>query len=443
MPESNLIQTFERRLVELGCPPQQTRRAVQEMANHYEDLQHAARNEGLSAAEAEAYAEKRLGEPVVLAEHAASGLRQSSWWGRHRVLGFCILPPLCFGPAWILCVLLCGSLLWLLELAFGPSTGSWVTGVMARIGQAGDFLPILEAVLNASVIGWFAVLFCWLAAKSAAGSKWALFACVTSAVHAVFFHIHLTAHHLAIAYSWKPNWICAISPLLVAGGFFLRQRWRERRPMAAFALPVLFLVLFSGCATQEKKPVSQRGWIGGEYKLARKKSVATEVSASPAMVGCLPQELARKQKAAVLVTSLDTNAPAQAAGLRTDDLVLELNHQPVTRLRDFRRIIDRSAPGSILAVRAYRDRQTLDFEVPVGKEAFRREGSFRIALPSVVQGWDLWPNPGFSLVFVGYEPNPGLRQQPGSSKDHFDEDWKVFAGIFEVSRGKRILAQKD
>ena len=97
----------------------------------------------------------------------------------------------------------------------------------------------------------------------------------------------------------------------------------------------------------------------------------------------------------------------------------------------------------MLAVRAYRDGQTLDFEVPVGKEAFRREGSFRIAFPSVVHGWDLWPNPGFSLVFVGYEPNPGLRQQPDSSKDHFDEDWKAFAGIFEVSRGKRILAQKD
>ena len=63
MPESNLIQTFERRLVELGCPPQQTRRAVQEMADHYEDLQHAARNEGLSAAEAEAYAKSAWENP--------------------------------------------------------------------------------------------------------------------------------------------------------------------------------------------------------------------------------------------------------------------------------------------------------------------------------------------------------------------------------------------
>lgn len=443
MPESNLIQKFESRLVELGCPVAKTRRAVHEMADHYEDLKHVAREEGLSTAEAEARAEKHLGEPLALAEHAASALRQASWWGRHRIIGFCVLPPLCLVPAWILCVLLCGSLLWLIELAFAPSAGTWITGLMAQTGKTGAFFPILEAVLNASLIGLFAVLFCWLAQRSAAGLKWAILACVTSAVHGLFFHISLTAHHLVIGYSWSPNWVCAITPLLVAGGFLLRQRRREIQPIVVLALPILFVVLFSGCASQNEKPVSQRGWIGGEYKLAQKKSIATAVSTSPAVVGCLPKELATKQKAAILITSLNTNAPAQAAGLRKDDLVLELNHQPVTRLRDFRRIIDRCEQGRTLAVRAYRDGQTLDFEVPVGTETFRREGSFRIAFPSVVHGWDLWPNPGFSLVFVGYEPNPGLRQQLGSSKDLFDEDWKVFAGIFELSGGKRILAQKD
>ena len=35
-----------------------------------------------------------MGEPVTLAEQAAAVLRQSSWWGRHRILGFCLLPPL-------------------------------------------------------------------------------------------------------------------------------------------------------------------------------------------------------------------------------------------------------------------------------------------------------------------------------------------------------------
>jgi hypothetical protein len=293
------------------------------------------------------------------------------------------------------------------------------------------------------VIGLFAIFFCWLAGRSAAGLKWAIFACTTSAVHGLFFHVGLTAHTLWIGYSWKPNWICALTPLLVAGGCLLRQMRKERQTMAVLVLPILCVGLLSGCASPKEKPVSQRGWIGGEYKLARKQSFATAMSASPAVIGCLPKELAAKQKAAILITSLNTNAPAQAAGLRKDDLVLELNHQPVTRLRDFRRIIDRCEPGGTLAVKVYREGQMLDFEVPVGKEAFRREGLFRITLPSVVHGWDLWPNPGFSLVFVGYHPNPGLRQQLGSAQDIFVEDWKLFAGIFELSDGKRILEQKN
>ena len=228
MRDSNLIRKFERRLVELGCPVATIRRAVQEMADHYEDMQQAALQEGLSAADVEVRAEKQLGEPLALAEHAASGSRQSSWWGRHRIVGFCILPPLCFGPAWLLCVLLCGSLFWLIELVFGDSAENWVTGIMAQTGKAGAFLPIFEAVLNASMIGVFVCLFCLLARRSAAGLKWAIFACATSAVHGLFFHINLTAHHLMIGYSWKPNWVCVITPLLVAGGVYFSQCGRSK-----------------------------------------------------------------------------------------------------------------------------------------------------------------------------------------------------------------------
>lgn len=30
----------------------------------------------------------------ALAERLADALRQSSWWGRHPLIGFCLLPPL-------------------------------------------------------------------------------------------------------------------------------------------------------------------------------------------------------------------------------------------------------------------------------------------------------------------------------------------------------------
>jgi hypothetical protein len=50
------------------------------------------------------------------------------------------------------------------------------------------------------MIGLFAVRFCWLARRSAAGLKWAIIACVTSAIQGLFFHIKLTAHDLTIGY---------------------------------------------------------------------------------------------------------------------------------------------------------------------------------------------------------------------------------------------------
>jgi hypothetical protein len=63
----------------------------------------------------------------------------------------------------------------------------------------------------------------------------------------------------------------------------------------------------------------------------------------------------------------------------------------------------------------------------------------------VVHPWDLWPNPGFSLALLGYQPNrnsaadldPKHPNQPV-----YAEDWKAFAGIVDWSVGKRILSQE-
>ena len=103
------------------------------------------------------------------------------------------------------------------------------------------------------------------------------------------------------------------------------------------------------------KPVLQRGWIGGEYVLAKPASFLVAMASTPGVVGSLPASVQQIQKAAVLVKELNTNTPAQLAGLRKGDLILELNHQPVTGLRAFRRIIDQSAPRTGLTVKAWRN----------------------------------------------------------------------------------------
>jgi hypothetical protein len=78
MPDAMLITQFERRLVEMGCPSRRLAESVHELAEHYEDLKQAAREEGFSEKEAEAQASARLGNPVLLAENAVNMLRESS-----------------------------------------------------------------------------------------------------------------------------------------------------------------------------------------------------------------------------------------------------------------------------------------------------------------------------------------------------------------------------
>src|ERR1051326_6459205 len=82
MRDAKVIERFQRRLLELGCPGKKVRRAAQELADHYEDLKQAALEDGLSDAASEERAAGLLGEPIALAERTAAALRHSSWWGR-------------------------------------------------------------------------------------------------------------------------------------------------------------------------------------------------------------------------------------------------------------------------------------------------------------------------------------------------------------------------
>ncbi len=212
--------------------------------------------------------------------------------------------------------------------------------------------------------------------------------------------------------------------------------------ICTFLFAGLLALSLAGCAGTKTKPVSQRGWIGGEYVLAKYWTPWVILANSPGVRGSLPKSLRSTQKAAVQITSMATNAPAQAAGLRTGDFVLEVNHRPMTSLQAFRRTIDRSEPGTMVAIKAYRDGQFTNCQVAVGREKYKNGGYFSIAVPTVVHYWDLWPNPGFSLVCVGYEPNPGVRHDLGKNHEVYDENWSAYLVFMEVSTGKRVLAQE-
>ena len=187
--------------------------------------------------------------------------------------------------------------------------------------------------------------------------------------------------------------------------------------------------LRQSAATKEKPP-QERGWLGGQFWEAKS----------------FPKSVADRQPEAILVGQLRTNTPAAVAGLREGDFILELNHQPVMKLRDFRRTIDQTAPGTLLAVTASRDGQIAEYQVPLGREKFRNGGNFTIGLPGFARGWQLWPSkshPGLSVVFAGYSVNTGRREELAPrQKEAYDEHWKVWLAIMELSKGQKVVAEE-
>jgi PDZ domain-containing protein len=218
---------------------------------------------------------------------------------------------------------------------------------------------------------------------------------------------------------------------------------------AAFLLGAL-AAGFAGCssAPPKAKPIHQRGWVGGEYKLAEKPHFFRSTEA----VEAFPKALGHEREKAILVTALSSNTPARLAGLRQGDLVLEVNHSPMTRLKDFRALIDRSDPGTALPMKVYRNGESIDFQVVVGRETFRHWGTFMIALPPIFRAPDLWPNPDFSLIVLGYETHH-KRTELGSVESTYirschadyhpwEDEWDTWLVLFRTLKSKEILSQE-
>jgi membrane-associated protease RseP (regulator of RpoE activity) len=147
------------------------------------------------------------------------------------------------------------------------------------------------------------------------------------------------------------------------------------------------------------------------------------------------------QSKAVYVAGLATNSPAYIAGLRTNDYVAEWNTRKVTSLHQFRWLLNNAPADATINVKALRNDQPLDLTIHAGTEKFYNHGWFALTLPSFVEGWDLWPDPGFSLVFFGYEPKQKIRRDLNAEKELTFEKWHTWCAIFEVSASDQIVGQ--
>jgi len=227
-------------------------------------------------------------------------------------------------------------------------------------------------------------------------------------------------------------------------------------------IPYLFTasLMLGGTLTHAKEaPEQQRGWIGGTYERAKSSRSGSEyVFGADHTHFAFPPGLTNSQTAGFLLTALATNTPAWLAGLREGDLILALGDQPVIDWPTFSQTIASAQPGESLRVKAWRGGKPLEYQVTVGREKYRPLGYFTVALPAFISKLHPIPTseaPSFSLIALGYEHLPGPQVELGTVEKQFDHvchpkdkltgyntDWRCWLVIFEVKKGRQVLAQE-
>ena len=446
MRNQAMLQELQRHLARLGCPAARTDRLLREAAEHLEDNARDGCARGLSASEAERQAVANLGEATALAECSMASVRQAHWYGRHRFLAFAVLPPIGFFVWFLSWIALSGSVDRWLHI-----TGSGVEGVEPN-------LPLIKLAVRSVYYSGILVVpafFCWLAWTRCCGWKAMLLVCGGSALHGLFQKLSVTEHQVAWGYTigW-PDWTNVSAPLLIGAiAWWVVRRGPARLRLTTPVCVAAVSLLFSGCAAHPRS--QDRGWIGGEYKLAKLPSPWSSLDTAPAF----PRELQSRQPAGILVTALSSNAPAFVAGIRPGDLVLKVEDQPASKLSMFRRSIDRERPGHPLAITIFRDGQILEPQVTGGREVYESWHTLSIGTPRFAE-LDLWPNPSFSLVAAGYKRDP-RRTEIAAPETHFvrnyghgagdhspapdvfsPEGWRFWVPFLELSSWRRMLSQE-
>jgi hypothetical protein len=222
---------------------------------------------------------------------------------------------------------------------------------------------------------------------------------------------------------------------------------------------VCLVFLFAGCGSN--KVAQQRGWIGGEFLVAKRPSWIV-AGGGPAVIPALPRQLEGKQKAAIFVSEVYSNTPLATAGIRAGDLILTVDRRPVGKLTALHRIIDGCKPGSTVSLEVFRDGEARDLKVTIGRETYRNWHNFTVGIGiSSRLELDLIPDPDFSLVALGYSRNR-LRGELHSPRNEFmrqihaadrkesgedlgpvnGEGWRTWLAIFSVGEYKSILSQE-
>jgi len=229
MPRTDFIEQLHWRLVELDCPGPQARRLVREVADHREDLKRAALAEGLPEVEAEVRADVQLGEPLALAEQLMTALRRSSWWGRHYIVAFGLLPLLTFPVLWALLLALQMSLAFALDYGWDSKK----LHVLVNDPAIFNYFVLVFHFMDYIALVLVTLLFCWLARRAAVGSRWMVIACVICSVLTLITWGKIEPHSFFMGFTADSHlhlqWIRGAIPLAVVGVVYVFQRRMAQR----------------------------------------------------------------------------------------------------------------------------------------------------------------------------------------------------------------------
>lgn len=221
------------------------------------------------------------------------------------------------------------------------------------------------------------------------------------------------------------------------------------------AAAVLCTFLFAGCASNQKetaKPIHQRPWVGGKFEtVPTPRAIRTQ---SSPVIG----------KEAPLVMAAPEGTPLHRAGLEEGDLILAIDGRRVRSTREVHKAVEKAAQkgGSAATFTLYREGKILEKTVTPGTERFQHVGMVTFGLRfSSHLSFDLWPNPDFSLVALGYDENHerldlrdpksrylrGLQAEGGPEQVdgaglRSEEGWEFWLGPFGLQKRKTIVAQE-
>lgn len=222
MRKLSLIAEVRNRLLRAGFAQAYADRTARELQEHWSEIVDEGLRAGLTRAESEREASKRLGSSESLADEFIACLQNSSWLGRYPTFGFAAL-ALALTVLWWLAV---GSAVAQFCGLFSDApSAKGATPKFDHLAIWFDWLRTLSYV----VVPW---LCCHIASRFFSGWRPALWACLVLAIHngSQFFTISGSGDHgnVAIGYTFGmngPSLLPILAPLAV---FALHRAWTLR-----------------------------------------------------------------------------------------------------------------------------------------------------------------------------------------------------------------------